>query len=140
MKGNVTVQEEDFDLNELKEEMIDDDSGAVVIFNGIVRGHNEGDDVESLEIQKYEGMTEQELEKVKDEAVNNFKVNDILIIHRYGKMDVGDNILGIVVSAEHREEAFDACRYCIDRLKEMVPLWKKEKLDGGEDRWLKKSG
>ncbi len=92
-----------------------------------------------LELQRYEGMTEPELDKVREEAVNNFEVTDILLIHRYGELEVGDNIIGIVVSATHREGAFEACRYCIDRIKEKVPFWKKETSKEGDSKWLKKS-
>lgn len=135
-KGKVTITKEDFKIDELKERVWTTDDGAVVVFNGVVRSKNDGQKVEKLEMQRYEGMTESELEKVKEEAVNNFKISDVFLIHRYGVFDVGDNIVGIVVSAPHRDEAFDACSYCIDRIKEKVPLWKKETVESGESKWL----
>jgi len=131
------LTEEDFDLAELKKRVWSPEDGAVVFFNGVVRNKNKGKRVKRLELQRYEGMTESELEKVKEEAINNFKINDILIVHRYGELEVGDNIVGIVASSPHREDAFEACKYCIDRLKEKVPLWKKETAEDGESQWLK---
>ncbi len=132
----VIVTKEDFKIDDLKEKVWSTEDGAVVVFNGVVRSKNEGRKVEKLEMQRYEGMTEGELEKVKEEAINNFKISDLFLIHRYGVFDVGDNLVGIVVSAPHRDEAFDACSYCIDRIKEKVPLWKKETVEGGNSRWL----
>ncbi|MBS3817618.1 MAG: molybdenum cofactor biosynthesis protein MoaE [Candidatus Thermoplasmatota archaeon] len=132
----VIVTEDDFKIDDLKEKVISEKDGAVSVFNGLVRNKNKGQKIKKLELQRYEGMTEDELEKVRDEAVNNFKVNDVLLLHRYGELDIGDNIVGIVVTASHREPAFEACRYCIDRIKEKVPLWKKETPEGGEARWL----
>ncbi len=134
------LTEEDFDLAELKKRVWSPEDGAVVFFNGVVRNKNKGKRVKRLELQRYEGMTESELEKVKEEAINNFKINDILIVHRYGELEVGDNIVGIVASSPHREDAFEACKYCIDRLKEKVPLWKKETAEDGESQWLKEGG
>ncbi len=135
-KGKVTVTKDDFKIDDLKDRVWTTDDGAVVVFNGVVRSKNDGQKVEKLEMQRYEGMTESELEKVKEEAINNFKISDVFLIHRYGVFDVGDNIVGIVVSAPHRDEAFDACSYCIDRIKEKVPLWKKETVESGESKWL----
>ncbi len=130
------VTEEDFDLDELKERVHSDEDGAVVVFNGVVRSKNDGQKIEKLELQRYEGMTEGELEKVKEEAINNFEITDLILVHRYGSLEIGDNIVGIVASAPHREEAFEACKYSINRIKEKVPLWKRETTEGGESRWL----
>lgn len=136
MEDKIRVIKEDFSIDEIKEEIISDDVGAVVVFNGVVRSTNNGYSVKNLEIQRYEDMTLNELKKVREEVINNFKIDDIYIIHRYGLLKVGDNIVGIVVTAPHRDAAFDACRYCIDRLKEIVPLWKKETTEEGEDKWV----
>ncbi len=134
MEGRVVVSDDDFDIEELKKIVADDRDGAVVTFTGIVKGENKGKRVSGMEVQRYEGMTKQELSKVRDEALLNFKISDVLIIHRFGELRIGDNIVGIVVSAPCRTDAFDACRYCIDRLKEMVPIWKQEKFqDDGKD-------
>ena len=130
------VTEEDFGLDELKDRVCTREDGAVVVFNGVVRSKNNGKKVEKLDLQRYEGMTESELEKVKEEAINNFEITDLVLVHRYGELDVGENIVGIVASAPHREEAFEACKYSIDRIKEKVPLWKRETTKSGESQWL----
>ncbi|MFW6040216.1 MAG: molybdenum cofactor biosynthesis protein MoaE [Thermoplasmatota archaeon] len=136
MKNKIRVTEEDFNIDEIKRKVYSKESGAIVVFNGVVRGYNKGKEVEKLELQSYEDMTEKELEKVRQEAITNFDLSDVFIVHRVGELEVGENIVGIVVSAAHRGEAFDACKYCIDRLKEIVPLWKKETTISGESRWL----
>ncbi len=135
-KKKSIVTEEDFKLDELKKRVWSTQDGALSIFNGVVRDENRGKRVKKIELQRYEDMTESELDKVREEAINNFEVNDILVVHRYGELEVGDNIVGIVVSAPHREAAFDASRYCIDRIKEKVPLWKKETTEENESEWL----
>ncbi len=132
------VTEEDFTIEELKERVRSDEDGALVVFNGVVRSKNKDQEVEKLELQRYEDMTESELEKVKDEALNNFKISDLVVVHRYGELNIGDNIVGIVAAAPHREDAFEACKYTIDRIKEKVPLWKRETTKGGESKWLDK--
>lgn len=125
MNGRVIVSEDEFQLEELKQKIITPSDRAVVVFNEVVREHYKGERIKNIELQRYEGITLQELERVRDEAINNFEVNDIIIHHRYGEFQVGENLVGIVVSANKRKEAFDACRYCIDRMKEIVPLWNK---------------
>lgn len=139
-KKKAIVTEEDFDLDELKKQVYSHEDGAVVVFNGVVRSKNDEQKIEKLELQRYEGMTESELEKVKEEAINNFNITDLILVHRYGSLDIGDNIVGIVASAPHREEAFEACKYSIDRIKEKVPLWKRETTESGESRWLDRKG
>ncbi len=132
MEERVIVSDNDFDIEELKNMIVDDCDGAVVTFTAVVKGENKGKHVSGMEVHSYEGMTEQELSKVRDEALLNFKISEVLIIHRFGELRIGDNILGIVVSSPYRGDAFDACRYCIDRIKEIVPIWKKEKFQSGD--------
>ncbi len=130
MEDKIILTEDDFHLDELKKRIHTSNSGAVVIFNEVVRDKNRGKNIESLEIQEYPEMTKEELRKVRDESINNFKINDVLIVHRYGILNVGHNVIGIVVTAPQRDAAFSACKYCIDRLKEIVPLWRKETIGG----------
>ncbi len=136
MDEKVKVSKEDLLLDDMIRDVVSPEDGAVVSFLGRVRNHNNGSVVRKIELQRYEDMTFQQLERVRDEALNNFEITDVCIRHRYGELLVGDRIVGIVVSASHRQEAFDACRYCIDRLKEIVPLWKKETTGSDETRWL----
>ena len=88
-----------------------------------------------MEIEVYPEMAEKQLEAIRGEAIEKFGVEDILVVHRYGDLKVGDNIVLVAVSAGHRAEAFDACRYVIDELKKRVPIWKREHTPSGA-RWV----
>lgn len=112
--------------------------GAVVTFVGRVREHARDHDVLRLEYEAYPEMVEAKFEAIADEARAKFPIADVAIHHRLGTLDVGDVSVVIAVSAEHRAAAFDACRYAIDRLKRIAPIWKKEFTPDGaiwvEDR------
>jgi|GEM_PF-3512648 len=126
MDEKVIVSKEDFDLEDMKEHLTTSSDMAVVSFVEIVGDTEKGDSTKKMEVQRYEGMTLEQLQRVRDETINNFDITDIVIHHRCGNFLVGDNIVGIMVSSEDRKEAFAACRYCIDRTREVVPFWKKE--------------
>jgi len=111
------------------------DVGAVVTFTGTVRDVNEGDAVGALTLEHYPGMTEKALEAIVDEAHARFSVRRILVIHRVGTLAPGDPIVLVAVTAAHRGEAFDACRFVMDYLKTRAPFWKKERTPEGE-RWV----
>ncbi len=130
----VRVQQEDFNIKEEVERVKGSSTriGAVVTFLGTVRDFSRGKDVEKLEFEYYPGMAEKKLEEIREKAMEKFGVLQISIVHRYGEVNIGDNIVLIVVGAEHRAEAFEACRYCIDELKKHVPIWKKEYTSDGE--------
>jgi len=100
--------------------------GAISIFVGIVRGETDGRIVEALEIEAYDEMALREMERIRVEALERFKVEEIVILHRVGRLKVGEIILIILVAAAHRDEAFKACRYVLEELKRRVPLWKRE--------------
>lgn len=104
-------------------------SGAVVLFEGVVRNHHEGRDVLRLEYEAYESMAERELRRVGEEVLAAYaarEVHDIAIHHRLGALGVGDTSLVVAVSAAHRADAFEAALRAVDRVKETVPVWKKE--------------
>ena len=104
-------------------------SGAVVVFEGVVRNHHEGRDVLRLEYEAYESMAERELRRVGVETLAAYaarEVHDIAIHHRLGALEVGDTSLVVAVSAAHRADAFEAALRAVDRVKETVPVWKKE--------------
>ncbi|MFA7249595.1 MAG: molybdenum cofactor biosynthesis protein MoaE [Dehalococcoidia bacterium] len=104
-------------------------SGAVVVFEGIVRNHHEGRDVLRLEYEAYESMAERQLQRVGEEILADYarrEVHDIAIHHRLGPLAVGDASLVVAVSAAHRADAFEAALRAVDRVKETVPVWKKE--------------
>ena len=128
----IRVQREDVDINAVLEAVKSARSGCVVSFLGTVRDVSEGRSVERMSIEVYEEMAVKQLSIIRDEALERFGVHEVAVVHRYGDLEVGDNIVFIGVSAGHREEAFQACRYVIDELKERVPLWKKEYTADGE--------
>ena len=127
----IKITEEDFKIDELIGKAKHPDAGAVVTFLGIVRD----DGIVGMEIEAYMERALQELGRIRDEALDKFDLTSLDIIHRTGKLAVSDNILLIVCGAPHRKDAFAACEYVIDELKERVPIWKKELSEGG-GRWV----
>ena len=101
-------------------------AGALVTFVGRVRARSRGRDVDLLEYEAYPEMVERVFRQIADEVREKFGVSAIAIHHRTGTLRVGDTSVVIVVASEHRPAAFDACRYAIDRLKHIAPIWKKE--------------
>jgi len=128
----IRVQREDVDMDAVLEAVKSMKSGCVVSCLGTVRDTSEGRSVQRMSIEVYEEMAVKQLSMIRDEALERFGVHKVAVVHRYGDLEVGDNIVYIGVSAGHREEAFQACRYIIDELKERVPLWKKEYTADGE--------
>jgi molybdopterin synthase catalytic subunit len=107
------------------------DCGAVSVFIGTVRNHSRDKDVNALEYEVYGEMAEKMIEKIIEEIKAKWEVNRVAISHRIGKMNVGEITVAIAVSAPHRKDSIPACQYAIDRLKEIVPIWKKEyAIDG----------
>jgi molybdopterin synthase catalytic subunit len=108
------------------------DTGGIVTFVGTVREISEGKQVDFLEYEAYEPMAIAKMEQVVREASERWPVRGMAIQHRLGKLGVGEDAVVIAVSCPHRAEAFAACEYSIDRLKEIVPIWKKEHGEGGQ--------
>ena len=127
----IEITEEDFSLEEMVKRAKRKDAGAVVSFLGTVRD----DGIEMMELEAFREAALQELESIRDEAVVRFSLKSAEIVHRVGLLSVGDNIVAIVCSAAHREEAFLGCRYIIEELKKRAPIWKKEIGENGE-RWV----
>ena len=112
-----------------------DGNGAVVMFVGTVRGEHEGRKVVSLELSAYREMAEKKLGELRSKAIADFDITDAAVIHREGELAPADNIVLIAVSAPHRKDAFRACEFLIDELKEQVPIWKKETFEDGSS-WV----
>ncbi len=127
----IHVTRKDFSVDEEIRKIVNPNVGGIVTFVGTVRDESEGERVTRMEIEVYPEMAEKQLEVIRGEAIEKFRVEDILIVHRYGDLKVGDNIVLIAVTAGHRAEAFDACRYVIDELKKRVPIWKREHTPSG---------
>jgi MoaD family protein len=133
-RGEIRVQKEPFSL-ELEIGRLKQSSssiGAIVTFVGTTRDISQGKQVAKLEFEHYPGMAEKKLEEIREQAIKSFGVIEVAIIHRIGTLPVGENIVMIAVASEHRDEAFQACRFCIDELKRITPIWKKETTPDGE--------
>jgi molybdopterin synthase catalytic subunit len=127
----IRVTRDDFSVDEELKLLIKPSVGGLVTFVGTVRDESEAGHVERMEIEVYPEMAEIQLTEIREEAMKKFDVEDILVIHRYGDLRVGENIVLVAVSAGHREAAFNACSYIIDELKKKVPIWKREHTPTG---------
>jgi molybdopterin synthase catalytic subunit len=127
----IAIQTNDVDIGALIAAAKKHGTGAIVVFDGIVRDDN----ITEMELEAYEDVAIQELEKIARDAREQFGLLHVDIVHRIGKLTIGENILIIIVAAGHREEAYDGSRYIIEAIKSGVPIWKKELTkDGG--RWV----
>jgi molybdopterin synthase catalytic subunit len=106
-------------------------AGAIVVFLGTTRVHNEGRRVVRLEYEAFAGMAEREMRVLVDQAHRRWRLRRVAMAHRTGVVPVGQVSVGVAVSSGHRAEAFAACRWLIDRLKRTVPIWKREHFRGG---------
>ena len=106
--------------------------GGIATFLGIARDRSKGRDVDSITFEHYEGMAQKKLREIRERALKEFDIIEIAILHRYGEIGIGENIVLIVVGAEHRAEAFRACQWAIDELKQITPIWKLEHTPEGE--------
>lgn len=120
------------DARTVEAAVADPAAGAIVTFTGTTRDHNQGRRVTGLEYEAYPGMARKELRKIADAAAERWPGTRMAIVHRVGPVPIGEASVVIAVSAAHRHAAFEACRFAIDRLKEAVPIWKKEFFEGGE--------
>lgn len=131
----IKVSLEDFSVDEVLGRLRTGRMGAIVVFVGVVRGESRGRQVERIEIQAYEEMARSQLEAIRREAMERFRVEEVAVIHRIGGLKVSDDIMMIATGAAHRAEAFDACRYVLEQIKRRVPIWKKEVTPEG-DFWV----
>lgn len=114
-----------------------DNVGGLVTFEGRVRDHNHGRKVSRLEYEAFKEMAILEGQKIIDEALKQFNIEDAYCVHRVGSLEIKDLAVWIVVYSEHREAAFRACEYIIDQVKTRVPIWKKEFYLDGKTDWVK---
>jgi molybdopterin synthase catalytic subunit len=124
----IAIQKEDVDIGALITDAKKHGTGALVVFDGIVRD----DKIIEMELEAYQDVATQKLEKIAREATHQFNLLHVDIIHRIGRLAVGENILIIVVAAGHRPQAYAGSRYILEEIKKGVPIWKKELTkDGG---------
>jgi molybdopterin synthase catalytic subunit len=120
------------DIQALRNGMAQPEDGAVITFEGVVRNHARGRKVLYLEYHAYESMALKKLEELESSARRQFSIRDITIVHRLGRLEIGDCSVAIIVAGAHRAPAYEASRYAIDTLKKTVPIWKKEFYEDGE--------
>lgn len=133
--GAVRLSEEPIDPAAVIREVADGRAGGIATFIGTTRVQSRGRTVRYLEYEAYEGMAEQVMAELAEDLKRKYGLCEVAITHRVGRVDVGGLSVVIAVSAPHRAEALAACKEAIDRLKETVPLWKKEVYEGGEE-WI----
>jgi molybdopterin synthase catalytic subunit len=119
----------------LLDEMRVETSGAIATFHGIVRRPSRGRDVLYLEYSAYESMALNVLEQIGEEVYSRFEVDKVMIVHRTGRVAIGETSILIAIAAPHRKAALEGCSYTIERIKQILPVWKKEVWNGGEE-WI----
>lgn len=132
MSVNIHIQAEDFFLADEVEALTTETTGAVASFTGLVRGD---DGLTALTLEHYPGMTEREIARIAGEAGKRWPLEGITIIHRIGRLEVGERIVLVAVAASHRGAAFSACEFLMDYLKTQAPFWKQEER-GGQTAWV----
>lgn len=106
--------------------------GGIAVFLGTARDRSKGRDVSGITFEHYDGMAQKKLREIRERALRDHDVLEVLIVHRYGAIEIGENIVLVITGAEHRADAFRACRWTIDELKQITPIWKLEQTPEGE--------
>ncbi len=134
---SVSVQQADFDVGAEIAALSRGypEIGAVASFVGLVRNANDGAGISAMSLEHYPGMTEKALEEIVEEARSRWSLNTVRVIHRFGRLEPGDNIVFVGVGSAHRGEAFAACEFIMDYLKTRAPFWKREETPDGA-RWV----
>jgi len=135
MEPLIQLTREPLDRNALVTVVSHSSVGGIVVFEGVVRDNARGKQVRYLEYDVYEEMAEQQIRSIIAEAEQRWGVDRVAVAHRFGRLEIGEASVIIIVASPHRAEAFDACRYIIDTLKTTVPIWKKEVATNGEE-WV----
>lgn len=132
------IVEEAISADTLQGLVLRPEAGAVAVFLGVVRDNNLGREVDYLEYDAYPEMAARMMARIAEEIRERWDVVEVAMQHRVGRLEIGEASVGVAVSSAHRAEATDACRYGIDRLKAVVPIWKKEVWSDGEE-WIEGS-
>lgn len=129
--GYTRIQTQRFSLDEALASLTTASTGGVAFYVGTVRARDEGRNVAALHYEAYPEMAESILEQLRQETIERFGLLDAIVIHRTGRIPAGEPVLLVALAGRHRAETFDAVRHLMDRLKEVVPIWKKEEGDAG---------
>ncbi len=130
--GTCSLSDSPIDVGKVVARVSGPGMGGIVTFIGAVRNRARGRDIRHLEYETYPEMAEREMQRIADAAAERWPGTRVAIAHRAGHLEIGDLAVVVVAAAPHRAEAFEACRYAIDTLKETVPIWKKEVATNGE--------
>ena len=133
------IVKEAIDCSAVIEQVIGEDRGAVLTFAGTVRNTNLGRRVLSIDYHADESMAQKEIEKLEEETAARWPGVKVRIVHRIGKLELGEASVFIAAAGAHRDEAFAALRHAIDRLNEEAPVWKRESYEDGSEAWLEGS-
>jgi molybdopterin synthase catalytic subunit len=130
----VRIQKEDFSVDEeiARVKATSGNIGGIVVFLGTGRETSRGRDIKKLDFEHYPGMAEKKLTEIREKALKDYDIIEVNMVHRISEIEIGENIVLIVVGAAHRADAFKACKFCIDELKRITPIWKKETTPQGE--------
>lgn len=132
---DIRVQKADFEIGQEIAVLGDGGAGAVVTFTGLCR--DEGGRLEALELEHYPGMAEAEIRRIAEVAAHKWQLLALTVVHRFGRLKPGDNIVLVVAASSHRQAAFDGANFVMDFLKSSAPFWKKEHLAGGtQGEWV----
>jgi MoaE-MoaD fusion protein len=130
-KSHAAIVREQIETVSILADLNQPEDGAVVVFEGVVRNQSRGRKTLYLEYEAYDAMALRQMEQLATQALNQFPIRYVAIIHRLGRLDIGEISVLIVVASAHRAAAFDGCRWLIDTLKRTVPIWKKEHFEDG---------
>ena len=136
MQALVRVTSDPLSVDEALTAVADDGAGGTCVFVGTVRDHSNAGDVTGLRYEAWDELAHKRLHEIAGELFERWPVRKVAILHRTGDLAVGEASVVIACSAPHRADAFDACRHGIERLKEDVPIWKKEALVSGDAHWV----
>ena len=134
LESNVRIQREDFIVTDEIEAIkkVSRNIGGITTFLGTGRELSKGENISQLNFEHYPNMAEKKLEEIRAQAIKDYGIIEMIIIHRIGEIDIGENIVLIVAAGEHRKETFKACEWAIAELKHTTPIWKRETTSTGE--------
>jgi MoaE-MoaD fusion protein len=130
-RGYASIVREAIDTQQVLANLKRSEDGAAVLFEGVVRNQTRGRRTLYLDYEAYEGMALQQMEALAEQSLKQFQIRDVALVHRLGRLEIGETSVLVVAASAHRAAAFDACRWLIDTLKRTVPIWKKEYFEDG---------
>ena len=134
LESNVRIQQENFVVTDEIEAIkkVSRNIGGITTLSGTGRELSKGENISKLDFEHYPKMAEKKLEEIRIQAIKDYRIIEMIIVHRIGEIDIGENIVLIVAAGEHRKETFKACEWAIAELKRTTPIWKRETTSTGE--------